>query len=172
MPTTTRSSPSEVGCYRVKGTPTLHGVAAPFGAWADVGSARERIAPGAFAAALRSRGDILALMDHQPTRVLGRRANRSLRLRETDAGLEFDLSLPDTSLGRDVHAMATEGLLGGVSIGFDMSSSQATYSGRKRTLTEVDLREISVVSAFPAYPQTSVQARTLDRWRRWLSSVS
>ena len=172
MLTTTRSQPSEVRATTGDGAPRISGVAAPFDAWADLGAVQERIAPGAFKKALASRADIIALKDHQPAQLLGRRANKSLTLSESARGLEFDLDLPDTTLGRDVHAMAREGLLGGVSIGFDMAASTAEVLHDKRTLRQVALREISIVSAFPAYQQTSVAARTLDKWREWVLTVS
>ena len=173
MPTTTRSYSAELVATRIGGAPRLHGVAAPFADYTDIGGGMlERIAPGAFKAAIRGRTDILALVDHHYSQVLGRRANDSLRLTETSHGLEFDLTLPDTTLGRDVYAMASEGLLGGVSIGFDMSQTMGTLLHNRRTLTSVDLKEVSIVQTYPAYPQTTVEARALNDWKQWLSTLS
>ncbi len=59
----------------------------------NVGSFRERIAPGAFAASLDSGRDILALVDHDPKSLLGRTRSGTLTLREDDDGLAFDLAL-------------------------------------------------------------------------------
>lgn len=137
---------------------SIVGLAAPFGVPAKVGSFEETIAVGAFTASLAMRGDVLALLDHKPDRLLARVANGSLRLSETAAGLEFALDVPNTTAGADALAMAEAGLLGGVSIGFRAVRDQWTENRAKRTLFEVSLVELSLIQAFPAYP-TQVQAR-------------
>ena len=139
----------------------LEGYAATFGAEADLGSFVETIEPGAFRSALS--GDILALQDHDPARVLGRTRSRTLRLYEDSKGLGFELQLPDTSAGRDVQALAERGDLGGMSFGFLVNEGGERWSGRKRSLRSLDLREISVVSAWPAYPDTEIALRAFQR---------
>jgi len=62
-------------------TRRLVGYAARYGVVADIGHFRERIAPDAFAASIGEGGDILALLDHDPTRVLGRTRSKTLQLR-------------------------------------------------------------------------------------------
>ncbi|UWR22628.1 HK97 family phage prohead protease [Sulfitobacter sp. S190] len=142
---------------RTKGR-RLEGYAALFGAEAEIGDDLvETIAPGAFKATLATRTDILALVDHDPSRVLARTKSRTLRLSEDSRGLAFDLDLPDTQAGRDVLALAERGDLGGMSFGFSAVDDQ--ISGNRRELRTVELYEISVVAAFPAYPDTVVQAR-------------
>lgn len=136
----------------------LEGVAAPFSVPTKVGSFAETIAPGAFTATLSQRGDVLALLDHAPDKLLARVSNGSLRLQETAAGLEFSLDVPATTLGADALAMAEAGLLGGVSIGFRTVKDAWTADRSKRTLLAVDLIELSLIQAFSAYP-TNVQAR-------------
>lgn len=59
--------------------------------------------------------------------------------------------------GRDVLALAERGDLGGMSFGFIARDDRR--AGDRRELRAVDLLEISVVSAWPAYPDTVVQAR-------------
>lgn len=136
----------------------LEGYAATFGAQAQIGTISETIAPGAFRAALG--GDILALMDHDASRVLGRTASGTLRLAEDSRGLHFSLDLPDTAAGRDVLALATRGDLGGMSFGFHVPENGDEWEGKNRTLRTVNLMEISVVSAWPAYPDTSLALRS------------
>ena len=150
-----RAYPLEV---RAKGS-HLEGYAATFDTEAKIGRLRERIAGGAFAASLRTGGDILALLDHDPGKVLGRTRSTSLRLAEDSRGLAFELDLPDTQAGRDVRALAERGDLGGMSFGFLAKGD--SWQGDLRTLTAVDLKEISVVSAWPAYEGTSVALRSL-----------
>lgn len=139
----------------------LEGYAATFAGEADLGAFRERIAPGAFRNALNS--DILALLDHDAGKVLGRTRTGTLSLREDAKGLAFALDLPDTAAGRDVLALAARGDLGGMSFGFLVPEGGDEWQGKTRTLRSIDLKEISVVSAWPAYGGTEIALRALQR---------
>lgn len=142
---------------------TLYGIAAPFNKPADIaGLFTERILPGAFASTLAKRADVLALKDHQSDAVLGRVRSGTLRLQETRDGLEYSLDLPATSLGNDILELARRGDLGGISIGF-IADSEAWPDKRTRELRAVTLHEISVVSAHPAYNDTTIALRARDR---------
>ena len=136
----------------------LEGYAAVFNVETRVGSFNETILPGAFKAALA--GDIIALADHDQTRVLGRTKSNTLRLNEDSHGLAFSLDVPETQAGRDLLALAERGDLGGMSFGFTIPKGGDSWSGSKRELRTIGLREISIVSAWPAYPQTTVAARS------------
>lgn len=138
----------------------LEGYAATFGTEARIADFAETIAPGAFSASLATGGDILALVDHHPTRLLARTRSGSLRLSEDSKGLAFEIDAPDTQPGRDVLALAERGDLGGMSFAFTVPPGGDRWEGRKRELRAVNLREISVVSSWPAYAGTSVQARS------------
>lgn len=143
----------------------LEGLAATYGTEAQIGSFVEIIAPGAF----RSRGaDVLALLDHDPTRVLGRTRSGTLRLEDDVRGLAFSLDLPETQAGRDVLALAERGDLGGMSFGFTVPKGGDTWAGVRRTLRSVNLAEISVVSAWPAYQGTEIALRSREatNWAR------
>lgn len=135
----------------------LEGYAATFGTEARIGSYSESIAPGAFKPSLA--GDVLALLDHSPATVLGRTRSGTLRLAEDSKGLSFSLDLPDTQAGRDVLTLAERGDLGGMSFGFLVPKGGEEWRGDHRTLRVVDLLEISVVSAWPAYPDTELALR-------------
>jgi HK97 family phage prohead protease len=154
MTTERRSFPLEV---RAKGR-RLEGYAAVFDETADIADFTEVIKPGAFAASLQ-RDDVPAFLDHDPTRLLARTRSKTLRLAEDARGLHFDLDVPDTTHGRDVLALAERGDLGGASFGFTIPGGGERWDGNKRTLTAVNLIEISVVSAWPAYEGTIVNAR-------------
>jgi HK97 family phage prohead protease len=137
----------------------LAGYAAIFGTPADIGGAfTETIRAGAFAVSLRAGGDVLALVDHDQTKLLGRTRSGSLRLSEDAKGLGFEVDVPDTQLGRDTLSLATRGDLGGMSFGFRVVDEDWPDK-RTRELRAVDLVEISVVSAWPAYDGTSVAPR-------------
>ncbi|CDO38298.1 HK97 family phage prohead protease [Novosphingobium sp. KN65.2] len=138
----------------------LEGYAATFTGEADLGAFRERIAPGAFRNALS--GDILALLDHDAGKVLGRTRSGTLRLSEDSRGLMFSLDLPETQAGRDVLQLAERGDLGGMSFGFTIPEGGDSWQGQTRTLRSVNLKEISVVSAWPAYEGTEIALRALQ----------
>jgi HK97 family phage prohead protease len=137
----------------------LEGYAAKFGVEARIGNFTEVIAPGAFTQSLSSKRDILALVDHDATRVLARTRSGNLKLIEDPKGLQFDLSLPETQAGKDVLALAERGDLGGMNFAFTVSKDGERWTGNRRELRSVNLVEISIVSAWPAYPDTVVVAR-------------
>lgn len=158
----------------------LIGYAARYGVVADIGPFRERIAPHAFAESIEECGtaDILALLDHSPEKVLGRTRSATLTLSNDSRGLAFDIAVPDTSAGRDALALAERGDLGGASIGFIVQNE--SRDGDVRIVERARLLEISIVSAWPAYAETSVEARRrgatfrtprLDTLRRYLDTV-
>ena len=159
---------------RAKGR-RLEGYAATFNVETRIGDFTESIAPGAFRNSLA--GDVVALADHDQTRVLARTKSKTLRLSEDSRGLLFDLDVPATSVGNDVLALAERGDLGGMSFGFIPIDER--WDGDRRELRSVDLKEISVVSAWPAYDGTIVQARarptsrdfTRHLARRYLDTV-
>lgn len=154
----------------------LGGYAAVFHSEARIADFRELIRPGAFTESLRTRQDILALVDHDTSRVLARTKSGTLELSEDAKGLRFELSLPATQAGRDVLALAERGDLGGASFGFLVREGGEQWNGNTRELTAVDLMEISIVSAWPAYPDTTVAARSrpsarLAMARRYLETL-
>jgi HK97 family phage prohead protease len=137
----------------------LEGYAALFDTEARIGSFRETIRAGAFSKSLDEKRDVLALVDHDPSRVLARTRSGTLRLTQDARGLGFSLDLPDTQAGRDVLALAERGDLGGMSFGFQVPPGGDVWTGEARELVSVDLFEVSVVQAFPAYDGTTVDAR-------------
>jgi uncharacterized protein len=145
---------------RVAAGRRLEGYAARFDSPALINNQfTETIKPGAFRSTLLAPGcDVLALLDHDVTRLLARTASGTLRLAEDARGLRFDLDVPQTTLGNDVLALAARGDLGGMSFGF-RPTDEAWPTRDRRELRSVDLVEVSVVQAFPAYAGTSVAAR-------------
>ena len=153
-----RALPAEV---RARGR-RIEGYAAVFNVEARIGDRfSETIAAGAFGASIRSGRDILALVDHDAGRVLGRTRSGTLRLSEDTRGLAFEIDVPDTSLGRDLLALAERGDVGGMSFGF--AATDEHWTGDRRELRAVDLIEVSAVLAFPAYDGTVISARTMQR---------
>lgn len=143
----------------------IRGYAAVFNSPAKIGERFiEKIAPGAFGESIAN-NDIRALWSHNPDMIIGRNKNGSLKLREDAQGLAFDLALPDTTLGRDTFENVKSGLVTGVSFGFRVKKESWTKGENgqphTRTLEVVDLIEISP-TAFPAYEQTHVAARSVE----------
>jgi len=151
-----RSAPVEV---RARGR-RLEGYAALFGVRARIGTTDEEIRQGAFAGSLTARQDILALVDHDPSRLLARTRSGTLRLSQDSTGLAFDLDVPDTTEGRDILALAERGDLGGMSFGFNVPPGGESRANGVRQLERVNLHEISIVKAWPAYEGTVVTARS------------
>lgn len=153
----------------------LGGYAALFGTETRIADFIETVAPGAFAASLGEGRDILALADHDATKVLARTRSGTLRLSEDARGLAFELDLPDTQAGHDIEALAARGDLGGMSFGFTAAKDGEQWQGERRTLKRVTLHEISVVSAFPAYQGTTaaLRARTphLTAAKLWMHTL-
>ena len=158
---------------------TLTGYAAVFEQETRILGVVEVIRRGAFTASLAAKGDVVALVDHDPARLLARTKSGSLRLEEDTRGLRFSLDVPDTQAGRDCLALAERGDLGGCSFGFIVSPGGEVWSGggndKRRELRAVNLLEISIISTWPAYAGTSVQARALTprlaAALRWLETV-
>jgi HK97 family phage prohead protease len=123
----------------------LAGYAATFNMPADIGGGfTETIHAGAFAASLRAKGDVVALVDHNPGQILARTRSGTLRLAGDMKALALELGVPDTSFGRDVLALAERGDLGGMSFGFRvvdddwLPASAGTGFKRSRELRAVD----------------------------------
>jgi len=127
---------------------------------------RERILPGAFAESLAAGDDVRALVDHESSRILGRRKSGTLRVSEDAKGLLADIDPPDTSVGRDVLESIRRGDLDGMSFAFEtVSDSWATEDGETvRTLEKVKVFDVSVVT-YPAYTDTDVAVRSLKSWQ-------
>lgn len=123
---------------------------------------REQFQKGAFSDSLIE-DDQRFLWSHDPSKVLGRTKNGTLRLEEDDIGLRFELDLPDTTLGEDVYKSIQRGDVDGVSFGFQMISHDLDEDDVMplRTITKARLLEVSAV-AFPAYPDSEVSARGYD----------
>lgn len=150
----------------------LVGHAVVWGAVAQLGPFAESFRAGAFRDTLAKRADVLALVDHSPERLLARVKSGTLRLREDAHGLAYEIDLPDTTLGRDLLALAERGDLGGVSIGF-RATAEEWPAPTRREVRAAELVECSIVHAFPAYEASTVSARShgaldADAWRRRL----
>jgi uncharacterized protein len=121
---------------------------------------RERIARGAFARALAD-NDVFALFNHNRDHVLGRARAGTLRLAEDRRGLAWEADLPDTSYAADLRTLMGRGEVTQCSFGFTPNTKDE-WKGDVRTLTDVDMFDVSAVSVLAGYPSTTVELRQLD----------
>jgi uncharacterized protein len=119
----------------------------------------EIITKGAFDNTLGN--DIRALWNHNTQYVLGRNKSGTLELKTDDKGLFGVVKLPKTQYAQDLYTLVQRGDVDQASFGFNILAEdleELADGGYRWRLNEVDLHEISVVT-FPAYENTSVQAR-------------
>lgn len=147
-------------------SPRLAGYAAVFDKPSlDLGGFTEIVKPGAFTRTLASTRDPLALVQHMPQLVLGRRSAGTLRLAQDRRGLAFEIDLPDTTMARDLLVSVERGDIRGASFAFSTPAGGDRWEQRGKTalreLLDVDLHEITI-TAQPAYPDTDVARRSLE----------
>ena len=117
----------------------------------------ERVARGAFDSSLGN--NISLLVGHDSRDLLANTKSGLLQLRSDQHGLAFEVTLPDTQLARSTRSLVDAGVLSEMSFGFQVIAD--SWVGNTRTLQQVSLREISIVSE-GAYPQTLAEARHLQ----------
>lgn len=137
----------------------LRGLASVFDQIADTPEGYESFDRPAFDKLLADeRNDTIALWNHNPDYLLGRQSSGTLTLRATDEGLEFDINLPDTTIGRDLRELARRGDLQGGSIGYVPGDVRYDKAPDGRTVTVhtsvARLRDVSPVT-LPAYAGTN-----------------
>jgi HK97 family phage prohead protease len=131
------------------------GYASVFG---HVDAQREVVAPGAFTRSLRQwKGQ-----SRQPAMLWMHDAGKPVgiweSLREDASGLAVEGRLAvRTQDGADAYELLKMGAVTGLSIGYRTVQSKLDSKSRVRTLTEVDLFEVSLVT-FPANDQARIRA--------------
>ena len=134
---------------------TLRGYAAVFNSPSQPLPFTETIQPGAFLDSLKSRNDIKLLWNHDTGVVLGSTRAGTLRLSEDLTGLLVEADLPDTQAGRDAAISIKRGDVTGFSFGFRVPVGGDEWpSASERILKRVNVHEVSVGVAFPAYLAT------------------
>tara|TARA_B100000809_G_scaffold154054_1_gene151424 strand:- start:4590 stop:5210 length:621 start_codon:yes stop_codon:yes gene_type:complete len=154
------------------GQPVITGYAAVFYRADDPGTEFElmddyveRIMPGAFTNAIEARQDVRGLFNHDMNQVLGRTTAGTMVLSEDGLGLRYDITMPDTQLGRDVATSISRGDVTGSSFSFQVGTDGAEIrrdDGQTvRELRNLDVFDVGPVT-FPAYKGTSTTLRSLD----------
>ncbi len=149
------------------GLPSIRGHAAVFNKMSeDLGGFREIIMPRAFDSALDRGDDVRALVDHDPSKILGRTKAGTLTLNVDSKGLRVNIQPPNNTVGNDIVESIRRGDVDSMSFGFrTLEDVWRTVDGEEiRELIDLELFDVSPVS-FPAYPQTDVAVRSLEVWR-------
>ena len=148
---------SDDGLGVVVGTVIRYGDVAKIG-----GVLTEEFAPQSLDKALTS-DRIFANRMHQRDQLLGR-VGYQLTLDNTAERLAFELTLPDTSAGRDTAYELREGILGFASIEFAVVKQE--YRGNHRVVQEARFRPsggIAIVTS-GAYPDSIVGMKRWDEY--------
>lgn len=124
----------------------------------DLGGFREVIRRGAFERALRGNADVRALINHDPSLLLGRTRAGTLTLDDDERGLRATIMLPDTSYARDLVELLKRGDISQMSFAFRVRREQWSRDNTLREVIDVDLYDVSIVT-YPAYEETSAQLR-------------
>lgn len=138
------------------------------------GSCYETIERGAIDPDLLN-GDIVACINHDPNQILARctGGQGSLRLTMGDDGVRMEFEAPDTCYGNVAYEGCARGDFQGMSFGF-LSDPEEDWSYTKeqdddgnpiyvRHVNRIrGLFDVSIVT-YPAYPDTEVEARSLER---------
>lgn len=141
----------------------LEGHAAVFNVLAKLPARYEELATSAFDKVLDN--DVRALVNHNPSALLGRTKSGTLKLSTDSSGLYFLIEkLPDTTHARDLRESIDRGDLDGMSFGFvpDKVSYRVAPDGRQ-VLTHDFLKVLLDVSpvTYPAYEGTDVALRNM-----------
>ena len=145
------------------GTMTLTGRAVVFDQPTKIhdllGDYNEIIRAGALEGADLS--DVHLFYGHDLTKVPLARVPKTMQLSISPAGLDVTAELPDTEAAKEVYQGVQRGDLSGMSFAFTVPAGGDTYDPKTntRTISQIDkVLEVSVVP-YPAYQQTSVEAR-------------
>ena len=158
---------ADTGTFKTRdddGNPIIEGYFAVFNTETELWpGAFEEIAPTAFDSSVS--GDIRALINHDTTLVIGRTTNGTLELKVDTRGLWGRIRInPKDSDAMNIHARVERGDVNQCSFGFYPVKEETELLGDgsiKWTLTDVELFEVSCCT-FPAYKETSIQARKRD----------
>lgn len=106
--------------------------------------------------------DVRLLYNHDLSKVPLARTPKTMTLTKDSAGLKMRATLPNTETGREVYEAVKRGDLSGMSFAFTVPQGGDSFDPQTntRTIYKINkLYECSIVP-FPAYAETSVEARS------------
>ena len=125
--------------------------------YSERGKFIEKVKPETFNRALARADNVDMLLNHDVRHKLASTMNQTLELREDNIGLYAKAIIHDKTVIQE----AKEGNLKGWSFGFRALSDtwEEEQPVARRTLEDIDLMEVSLLTIEPAYIATSVQVR-------------
>lgn len=178
-----RSAPTEFEIRSRQGDSggvVIEGHAAVFGRRSrNLGGFVEEIATTAFDRSLGDNPDVRALINHDPSMLLGRTRSGTLRLAKDSAGLAYEIDMPDRQDARDLRVSMERGDLTHSSFAFFMVRNGDEWTELEdgtllRSINAVSIHngDVSPVT-YPAYEDTDsgvagrayqslAEARSLD----------
>ena len=116
---------------------------------------REIVRQGTFKKALETGKPVSLMLNHERTIC---DTNSGLELREDNIGLHAKAVISDS----EIISAAENGKLTGWSFGFKCKKDSWNDTGEVRTLEEIELDEVSILTKTPAYTATSIECRDSD----------
>ncbi len=143
------------------GSIRIGGYAATFNKEATGLNFREVIAPGAFTRTLQSKNPVFLLVNHDMGELpLAATQSGTLQLSEDGVGLRMEADLdPSNPRAAEVASALRRGDVSKMSFAFSVAEGGQIREEGLRTLTDLDLYEVSVVT-LPAYDSTTVGLRS------------
>ena len=156
------------------GTIKFEGVASvtstPYGVRDQFGEYQETIAEGAFHRTIRQKADVRLLKNHNSDNVFARTKSGTLELRDDPHLRAFAPSLDISNpMVQTLRSELSRGDIDQMSIGFRVKDQEWSSDYTERTIKEIELFEVSVVT-FPASPTTSAGLRSLDEFMSLLTN--
>lgn len=145
------------------GSIRIGGYAATFNKEATGLNFREVIAPGAFTRTLQSANPVFLLVNHDMGELpLAATQSGTLQLSEDKVGLRMEADLdPSNPRAAEVASALRRGDVDKMSFAFTVAEGGQVREEGLRTLTDLDLYEVSIVT-LPAYDSTTVGLRSAD----------
>lgn len=106
--------------------------------------------------------DVRLLYNHNLGKLPLARTPKTMELKTSAAGLEMLATLPDTQEARAVYEAVKRGDLDGMSFAFTVPEGGDHYDAATNTRTIYKIAKVYECSVvpYPAYPQTSIEARS------------
>jgi len=135
----------------------IEGYAAKYETETNIGPFKESIARGAFDNVLDN--DVRALINHDPSLVLGRTSSGTLELTTDDIGLKYRVKLGNQQYATDLYESIQRGDISQSSFAFTIKNQTWSEDRSSRSVDEVaQLLDVSPVT-YPAYKEATVVAR-------------
>ena len=135
----------------------IQGYAALYNNETDLGVFKETIAPGAFDEVLKD--DVRALINHDPSLILGRSSAGTLVLSTDERGLKYEVKLGEQQYAKDLYTSIKRGDISQSSFAFTIQDQSWSEDRSTRTVQKVaKLLDVSPVT-YPAYTEATVSAR-------------